>query len=227
MSGPRLAGSSPVAARPVFRWVAGLLGDRTLAAAFRILRRFRPVRERVTIGEYNDYVEKEHVARYDFAKRFCEGRVVADIACGTGYGSDILRQTATRVDSYDKEALCGNFVIDLERERWTSCYDVIVSFETLEHLANPRYFLENIRTSCRLLVVSTPVGELKGYNPHHKQVWSFDEFRRLIEEGFECQYYCQQGEQIEEHRGEPARFVIAVAKPTKSPLRSDAAPQRP
>jgi 2-polyprenyl-3-methyl-5-hydroxy-6-metoxy-1,4-benzoquinol methylase len=209
----RFAGNTPVAGSALFRRIAGVVGERAVEQFFRVLRRFRPVRERVTIGEYNDYVEKEHLARYHFAQRYCSGKVVADIACGTGYGSDILRQVAARVDSYDKELLCNNFTIDLERESWGKRYDVIVSFETLEHLGNPKFFLENAQMSASLLIVSTPVGEFKGYNPHHKQVWSLEEFRQLIEKGFTCSYFFQQGETIHADASSPIRFVIAVATP--------------
>jgi len=64
-----------------------------------------PIRERVAPGEHNDAAEREHLARYRFARRFCAGKTVADIACGTGYGMNILREVAASVDGYDKERL--------------------------------------------------------------------------------------------------------------------------
>src|SRR5258708_39001611 len=150
------------------------LRNKVLEKLFLLLRRFKPVRERVAIGEYNDHVEREHLARYEFARRFCEGKMVADIACGTGYGSEILRRVAREVHGFDKENLCGNRLIDLEKERWNGNYDAIVSFETIEHLANPDFFLQNSRQTTKVLVVSTPIGEFRGYNPHHKQVWTLE-----------------------------------------------------
>jgi hypothetical protein len=190
-----------------------LLGSRILEKCLLWLRRFKPVRERVTIGEYNDQVEREHVARYRFAAQFCAGRRVADIACGTGYGTNMLARVAESVVPYDIEPLCGNELIDLEREGWQHRYDVIVSFETIEHLGNPEFFLVNARATSKLLIVSTPVGELKGYNPYHKQVWSLREFQRLIEKHFRCEYYYQNAEHVQSHPTSRVRFVIAVGTP--------------
>ena len=187
--------------------------DNLIEACFLILRRFRPARERVTLGQYNDHVEREHVARYNFATRFCAGKRVADIACGTGYGSRILGDVALSVDSYDKEQLCGNRIIDLENECWNKPYDIIVSFETIEHLANPEFFLANAQRTAALLIVSTPVGEFRGYNPHHKQVWTLEQFQAIVDRYFCCSYYYQDGEAIRPHARSPVSFVIAVGTP--------------
>ena len=193
------------------------LYDELYQSAFRLLRTFRPVRERVTIGEYNDHVEREHIARYEFAKAFCAGRTVADIACGTGYGTRMLAQVASLVHGYDKEPLCDNRLIDLENEAWADSYDVIVSFETIEHLANPEFFLQTAFRTARLLIISTPISEFKGYNPHHKQVWTLDQFQALLEKYFTCMYYYQVKESIEDRPNGPVRFVIAVGAPVALP----------
>jgi 2-polyprenyl-3-methyl-5-hydroxy-6-metoxy-1,4-benzoquinol methylase len=191
----------------------GRPGRRVLELVFPLLRKFKPARERVVIGDFDDHVEREHLARYHFVKPFCAGKVVADIACGSGYGSEILREVAARVDSYDKEPLCGNFVIDLEKDAWTSQYDVIVSLETIEHLANPEFFLANAARTSRMLIVSSPIGEFKGYNPHHKQTWELDEFSALLARWFTCTFYYQRGETISPLAEEPIGFVIAVCTP--------------
>jgi 2-polyprenyl-3-methyl-5-hydroxy-6-metoxy-1,4-benzoquinol methylase len=185
-------------------------GQALLEKTFLFLRKFKPARERVTLGEFNDYVEREHVARYRFAQRFCKGKTVADIACGTGYGTKILAEVAQSVVGYDKISLCGNRLIDLEKQCWDGTYDVIVSFETLEHLENPEFFLENARKTSKLLVVSSPIGEFRGYNPHHKQVWTFPEFKEFLEKTFHCDYYYQSGEEIRDEPAGPIRFVIAA-----------------
>ncbi len=186
-----------------------------LEKAFLFLRRFKPVRERVTVGEFNDHVEQEHLARYRFAQGLCRGKRVADIACGTGYGSEILAETALSVDRFDKELLCGNRAIDLEKEAWDDRYDVIVSFETIEHLANPEFFFENARRTTDLLIVSTPIGEFKGYNPFHKQVWTLAEFKAVVEKYFHCEYFYQDGVEIHAQRGQRVRFIIVVGTPKR------------
>lgn len=85
-------------------------------------------------------VDAQHLARYRFARDFVRGKRVADIACGSGYGTKMPREVAASVDGYDIKNFGFNYVIDLEREVWKPDYDVIVSFETLGHLANPEFF---------------------------------------------------------------------------------------
>ena len=189
------------------------LRDRFLGHFFNFMRRFKPARERVTLGEYNDRVEREHVVRYEFARQFCVQKTTADMACGTGYGTRILSAVAKSVDGYDSQLLCGNRVIDFEKESWDAHYDVIVSFETIEHLENPEFFLTNVRRSAKEFIVSAPIGELRGYNPYHKQVWSLPEFKTLLEERFTCRYFFQKGERIYDEPIDPIRFVIAVCSP--------------
>jgi 2-polyprenyl-3-methyl-5-hydroxy-6-metoxy-1,4-benzoquinol methylase len=187
--------------------------DTLLEQIFLSLRKLKPTRERVTLGEKNDRVEREHVARYIFARQFCNGKRVADIACGTGYGMKILGEAAASVDGYDKKLLCGNIIMDLDKESWKKSYDVIVSFETIEHLAYPQFFLENIARTSRLALISSPIGEFRGYNPHHKQVWNLEEFKRLMGEYFDCAYYFQIAESIYQKPKLPVRFAIAVGTP--------------
>jgi len=190
-----------------------------LTRVFKAYRAFSPPRERIRPGERNDYVEREHIARYRFAQRYCQNKTVADIACGTGYGTEILREVAARVDPYDRAPLCGNRIIDLEGESWEEHYDVIVSFETIEHLANPEFFLENCRRTCGLLLVSTPLNEFPGYNPHHKQVWTYPQFRGLVERYFACEYFFQDGETIQSDPDQSRmEFVIAVGRPRPEAL---------
>src|SRR5437870_1974026 len=94
----------------------------------------RPPTEFIILGEYHDIIEKQHVARYEYARRFCKQKTVADIACGSGYGMQILAKDAAAVDGYDIKNFGFNKVIDLDSQSWDKHYDVIVSFETIEHL---------------------------------------------------------------------------------------------
>ena len=197
------------------------VGNRVLPDLFALYRKISPVRERVKIGEFNDRVEREHLVRYRFAQAYCRDKTVADIACGTGYGSEILREVARSVDGYDKEDLCQNFILDLETDCWERAYDVIVSFETIEHLADCDIFLENLWKTAGTVVISSPVGEFMGYNPHHKQVWTLDEFEQRLERWFTCEYFFQQGESIQPRtEKDKVRFIIAVCKPRRISARS-------
>lgn len=64
-----------------------LPGQISVRMARWILARLSPIpEERVHPGERNDAIERAHLARYNFAKPYCAGKRVADIASGTGYG---------------------------------------------------------------------------------------------------------------------------------------------
>lgn len=86
--------------------------------------------------------------RYHTFKQFCKDKIVADAACGAGYGSYILAELAKKVYGYE---LSQNSLICCERDwmregrieykYWNLNkddlplnYDVIVSSETIEHL---------------------------------------------------------------------------------------------
>src|SRR5262245_3142175 len=89
----------------------------------------------------------EHVARYRFALPYIEGRKVLDIACGTGYGVELLGRTAGFVVGVDVDAEaaqqalteCGeNSAVllgdGLRLPFGDGVFEVITTFETLEHL---------------------------------------------------------------------------------------------
>lgn len=163
------------------------------------------------IGKTIQEIEPKHVERYQFANKFVSnGDIVLDAACGIGYGSNILAQSAKSVLSLDnsEEALeyCRTYwgaenitydVIDLESDFQNNVngkFDVIVSLETLEHLENPLIetcmkFYELLELGGHLIVShphmqKTPKS-LKG--EHHKH-WEIDGellSSQLIENGFD------------------------------------------
>ncbi len=114
----------------------------------------------------------EHAARYKFAQPFVENKTVLDIACGTGYGIGLLKKNVKYVIGVDVET-------DAAREAKGECderagvllgdglklpfadasFDVVTSFETLEHLRERNAFLAELKRVLRcdgLLVLSTP-----------------------------------------------------------------------
>src|ERR1700756_2849457 len=98
----------------------------------------------------------EHWHRYHFAAPFAAGKAVVDVACGEGYGSALLARRATQVTGVDASADAiaaarrryggpANLAFVEGRCEWLplpqASADLVVSFETLEHLENPRAFL--------------------------------------------------------------------------------------
>src|SRR5687767_14783250 len=94
---------------------------------------------------------KLHLDRYQFAKPHCAKKVVLDAACGTGYGSEILADSATRLVGID----CDKGAIEYASRHYRrenaefhvayveatefgpGAFDVVVSFETVEHTLCP------------------------------------------------------------------------------------------
>ena len=114
----------------------------------------------------------EHAARYSFALPFVENKAVLDIACGTGYGIGLLQTKAASVTGVDLD-------VDAAREAVKECaenaavllgngiglpfadesFDVVTSFETLEHLHDREAFLAELERVLRpqgTLLLSTP-----------------------------------------------------------------------
>jgi O-antigen biosynthesis protein len=148
----------------------------------------------------------EHFHRYFLAGPLCAGRVVADIACGEGYGADILAQTAEKVFGFDR----SEQVIERARQRYSkknlsfieadalclplpakSC-DIVVSFETIEHLADHDRALAEFRRVMKtrgILVISTPDKEVYNQerdtpNEFHTHEFYRDEFALLLKKFF-------------------------------------------
>lgn len=113
------------------------------------------------------------MARYEFAAKLVKGKNVLDIACGAGYGSTILSDAgALSVDGVDisKEAIdYANFYYkqenilfvqsDIHNYSSDKKYDVIVCFETIEHVENYRDVLkclERLMTTGGSLIISSP-----------------------------------------------------------------------
>jgi len=121
-------------------------------------------------------IRKDHLARYELAAEYLKkGDHVLDMACGVGYGSFILANNTktkkvTAVDlSRDAIAYAEKYYnspkIDyslsdcLTVQLADGFYDLIVSFETIEHVSAPELLLERFSKTLKpggLLILSTP-----------------------------------------------------------------------
>lgn len=114
----------------------------------------------------------EHAARYVFSLPYVENKAVLDIACGTGYGIAILKKTADRITGVDVDpeaaaearAECDDRADVLLGDGLglpfaDESFDVITSFETLEHLHERSMFLAELHRVLKtggVLLLSTP-----------------------------------------------------------------------
>jgi 2-polyprenyl-3-methyl-5-hydroxy-6-metoxy-1,4-benzoquinol methylase len=156
-------------------------------------------------------IVKLHLGRYETATKYVLGKRVLDIACGSGYGSQMLRMAGassvvgvdicSQIVEYAKKhyQIPGiNFICaDAEQFECSERFDVIISFETIEHLKNPTYFLKqlsNYLTSNGVLMMSVPLGETRHFDPYHLHAFTHEQIFTLLETtGFCIDYYrCDQ-----------------------------------
>ena len=140
-------------------------------------------------------IQSEHYHRYLFALRFCAGRDVLDVASGEGYGSALLGQTAHSVIGVDVDAASVDFAnthylsdrVSFRRGDATALpiadasVDVVVSFETIEHLADHAAFLSEIRRvlrPCGVLVISSPDKTIYSDAAQHENRYHLKELHR-------------------------------------------------
>lgn len=142
----------------------------------------------------------EHLARYRLAARLARGRDVLDAACGEGYGSAMLAAAgAASVVGIDIDAPTVAHARDAHgidaREGDVSrlpfddaTFDLVVSFETIEHVAEPEAALDEFRRVLSpggVLVVSTPnTDEYLEDNPYHLHELTLTQFTEALASRF-------------------------------------------
>jgi len=153
-----------------------------------------------------DKIRPDHLGRYEFATRYLkDGFDVLDIACGIGYGSFITANNSPGanilgVDISDKAIEYANkyyktknnsFIIGdcLKIDLKPLHNDVVISFETIEHIEGADKFLRRINKSMKpgaLLICSTPNERRLPFNkkdfPHHLRHYTLAELDHLITE---------------------------------------------
>lgn len=132
--------------------------------------------EQVVPGVSKQRLIDEDIGRYAFAQTYAEGKRVLDIASGTGLGTAMLAERAAEVTGVDISAEsvayakahhgAPNTTYVLGSATDTSLFapqsfDVIISYETIEHLEAPERsaYLANLASWLRpegVLLLSTP-----------------------------------------------------------------------
>lgn len=147
------------------------------------------------------------VARYRFALPHVVGARVLDVAAGTGYGAEVLAGRARFVAGVDGDAKA---LVDARRVRRsgsiglvradaqrlpfaTASFDVVTSFETIEHLEDPRAFVAELARALRpagVCILSTPNAQYtrpvdgRPRNPFHRHEYQPDELVEELHRGF-------------------------------------------
>jgi SAM-dependent methyltransferase len=149
----------------------------------------------------------EHWHRYAFARRLVQGKRVLDCACGEGYGSALLSDAAAEVVGVDIDAAAIAHAAERYGSRANLRYeqgdataleiadarfDVVVCFETLEHVEKQAEMLAGfarVLTDDGILLVSSPdkheYSEVSGFkNEFHVRELYRDELLDLLKPHF-------------------------------------------
>jgi 2-polyprenyl-3-methyl-5-hydroxy-6-metoxy-1,4-benzoquinol methylase len=177
---------------------------------------------------YPEARRRFHLARYEFARQYCQSRNVLDGACGTGYGSAILGQVAARVQGLDLDAAAISYATRtygndnvVFRKGYVEAtpfaadvFDTIVSFETVEHTLCPKsHFMEIARLlepTRGQAILSVP--NAWGLTDHHFIDFDFDLLNELALQFFQDVTYFYQNPDT--HKTFPGIGPLATPAPS-------------
>lgn len=174
----------------------------------------------------------EHLHRYLLACELAADKIVLDIACGDGYGSAMLAKHAVDVTGVDIDSP----TVERARSKYKannlrflqgsataipmddSSVDLVVSFETIEHLTEQESMLCEINRVLRsngMLLISSPdkyeYSDVPGYqNPFHPKELYREEFDALLQRHFA--YHSLLGQRV--------IFGSVIASPEQRPFLS-------
>ena len=149
-----------------------------------------------------NYWFRRHLVVYEWIGARVIGMRVLDMACGEGYGSEVLSRSATAVLGVDgnpeaHEHARLRYVRQNLRFEWGAVetygepgsLDAVVFLQTIEHVQDPVAVLEHFKSllapggtvyvSTPNLLTLAPPGAAKSSNPWHVREYRADEFREL------------------------------------------------
>jgi SAM-dependent methyltransferase len=145
-----------------------------------------------------NYWFRRHLAVYEWIAARVGGQRVVDLACGEGYGSNVLAEAAAEVvgvdanpDAYEHARLRYRRPnLSFERglvEAYEGPCDAIVFLQTIEHVAEPGELLADFARAAPVSYLSTPnrltlapPGAEKSENPWHLREYTVAEYRELL-----------------------------------------------
>lgn len=191
--------------------------------------------ERMVPNASDIATELFHWQRYLFFRPWYDGRRVVDAASGEGYGANYASAFAAQTTGID---LSPEAVAHASRRYPHACFvegdvctfdysdaELVVSFETIEHVSEPGKFLEALGRCPGNIVISTPNRNTHSpgqslhdapLNPFHTVEWTPSEFAELVRSHFperQVRFLSQEGRWpglIREGLDEDAMYTIAV-----------------
>jgi SAM-dependent methyltransferase len=150
-----------------------------------------------------NYWYRRHLVVYEWIAQRAHGRRVVDLACGEGYGSDVLARTAASVIGVDANPEAFEHArlryprVRFERnmiELWQGDVDCVVFLQTIEHIQDPDAMLDHVRgliapdgvayVSTPNVLTLAPKGAERSGNPWHVREYRPQEYRALCERHF-------------------------------------------
>jgi SAM-dependent methyltransferase len=155
-----------------------------------------------------NYWFRRHLAVYEWIAARVRGLRVVDMACGEGYGANVLAGVAGDVVGVDANPQAheharlryrrGNLCFERDLvETFSAPADAVVFLQTIEHLQDPASVLEHFRSlvtaagSAGTVFVSTPnvltlapAGAPRSDNPWHVHEYRAGEFEQLCRDTF-------------------------------------------
>ncbi len=144
----------------------------------------------------NTLTYAEHLTRYLCAEKLVKGKTVLDIACGSGYGTQLLARSAKQVYGVDVDKTSVQYADETYGARNIkymvgdgvaiplddASVDVIVTFETIEHIQDYKKFIKEVKRVLKpdgLALISTP-NDLEFAEGNHFHLHEF-KYRELID----------------------------------------------
>lgn len=192
-------------------------------------------RERLVPGLRGlELLELQHRARYEACMPRARGARVLDLGCGAGYGAARLAEVADAVVAVDvspeavtyaKERyarrnltfavvdVSGGDAAEAIRGCGTSSFDLVVSFEVVEHLKRPQSLLalaKELLTETGTFVLSTPNVSrshkgIEATSPFHVTEYDEAQLRALLGSFFSCVRIASQTVHLASIVGNPQR----------------------
>ncbi len=191
--------------------------------------------ERMVPNQADTATELFHWQRYLYFRPWYAEKRIIDAASGEGYGTAYAAAFATQATGLD----LGADAVAHARRKYdnakfklqdvcTADYseaDLVISFETIEHVPDPNKFLDALKTCKGSIVISTPNRkthspgnrlEDKPFNQFHTVEWTPSEFSDLILSHFptrQVRFLSQEGRWpglIREGLDDNAMYTIAV-----------------
>jgi SAM-dependent methyltransferase len=149
-----------------------------------------------------NYWFQRHLVVYDWIRRRVGGLRVVDMACGEGYGSDVLSRSAASVVGVDANPDAHEHAkarytrpgLRFERDMiqtFAEPCDAVVFLQTIEHVEDPGELLEHFKRISDVAYISTPnvltlapKGAARSGNPWHVHEYRAQEFRELLDRHF-------------------------------------------